>query len=304
MKEKTRQFLSKWFGRLGRRELLNVLSDKAYVKLLYRLRFNKPLNLKNPKTFNEKMQWLKVYDKNPLYTKMVDKYLVKAYVADQIGEEYIIPTLGVWDSFDDIDFNMLPEQFVIKCTHDSGGLVICRDKSKLDKEAVRKKIEKSLKTNYYWHGREWPYKNVPRRVMAETYMQDGDTEYLPVYKFFCFDGKAKIVQTIQNDKMPNETIDYFDREWNLLDLKQKYPNSTNPLSKPALFDKMLEIADTLAKAKKSFIRVDLYFINGRIYFSEFTFFSDSGTAAFCPDSWDSVLGDMIALPPKKNETRA
>lgn len=295
MNEKTRRFLLKWFERFDRRSMLSVLSDTMYLKLLFRLKFDKALNLNTPQTFNEKLQYLKLYDRKPIYTQMVDKYSVKEYVSDIIGSEYIIPTLGIWDSFDDIDFDTLPEKFVLKCTHDSGGLVICRDKSKLDKEAARKKIEKSLKTNYYWRGREWPYKNVPARIMAEAYMQDGDNESLPVYKFFCFGGRACIIQTIQNDKTPDETIDYFDREWTLLDLKQNFPNSLNPLVKPNLFDKMLEIADVLAKVKKNFIRVDLYYINGKIYFSEFTFFSDSGMAVFHPEHWDERLGEMIDL---------
>ena len=275
--------------------MLRVLPDKIYLKTLFELKFDEKLNLKDPQTFNEKLQWLKLYDRNPLYTKMVDKYEVKKYVADLIGEQYIIPTLGVWDSFDEIDFEKLPEQFVLKCTHDSGGLVICRDKSKLKKETARAKIEKSLKVNYYWRGREWPYKNVVPRILAETYMQDGDTVSLPVYKFFCFDGKATICQTIQNDKQPNETIDYFDRDWNLLDLRQNYPNSARPLEKPSCFDEMLNIADTLAQDKKSFLRVDLYVINGNIYFSEYTMFSDSGLAVFHPVEWDKKLGKMINL---------
>ena len=296
MKESVRLSLLKWFNRLERRNLLKVLPDKLYLKTVFKLKFNETLNLKPPKTFNEKLQWLKLYDRNPLYTQMVDKYGVKEYVAGLVGEEYIIPTLGIWDNFDEIDFDALPEQFVLKCTHDSGGLVICRDKSKLDKAAAKQKIEKSLKINYYWRGREWPYKDVPPRILAEKYMQDGDTEALPVYKFFCFDGKATICQTIQNDKQPNETIDYFDRDWNLLDLKQNYPNSPDPLKKPTCYDEMLKIADVLAQDKKSFLRVDLYFINGSIYFSEYTMFSDSGLAVFHPAEWDQRLGEMICLP--------
>lgn len=285
-----------WFERLDRRNVLRILPDKTYLKILYRLKLNKRLDLKNPANFNEKLQWLKLYDRNPLYTRMVDKNLVKEYVANLIGENYIIPTLGVWNSFDEINFDFLPNQFVLKCTHDSGGLVICRDKRNFDFESAKKKIEQCLKKNYYWRGREWPYKNIVPRIVAEKYMQDGDSEVLPVYKFLCFGGKATIVQTIQNDKTPNETIDYFDREWNLLELRQNYPNSPNPLKKPDKFEKMLEIADYLAKERKSFIRVDLFFINGNIYFSEFTFFSDSGTANFYPNSWDEYLGNMINLP--------
>ena len=168
-------------------KLLNCLPDSAYLKLVYRQSVGKKLNLKNPQTFNEKLQWLKLYDRRPEYTRMVDKYEAKRYVAERIGEEYIIPTFGVWDRFDDIDFERLPNQFVLKCTHDSGGLVVCRDKSRLDFQVARKKIEKSLKTNYYLHSREWPYKNVKPRIIAEQYMEDESTEGLLVlmdYKFY------------------------------------------------------------------------------------------------------------------------
>lgn len=283
------------FSVLASRGFYRKVDDEKFLKRKFKMVFKRELNLENPQTFNEKLQWMKLYDRKPEYTKMVDKYEAKKYVADIIGEEYIIPTLGLWDSFDEIDFDSLPEQFVLKCTHDSGGLIICKDKKRLDLKKAKKKIEKSLKTNYYWRGREWPYKNVVPRIVAEKYMQDGSTESLPVYKFFCFDGKATVIQTIQNDKTAIETVDYFDREWNLLELKQNFPNSQAPLSKPKNFEQMLKVADILSKDKKGFLRVDLYEINGQIYFSEFTFFSDGGTAAFSPDFWDYRLGDLIKL---------
>ncbi|MBQ8426733.1 MAG: glycosyl transferase [Clostridia bacterium] len=295
MKEKLRVFLLKCFVRLDRYKILRILSDKAYLKTYYKLKFNKKLNLKDPKTFNEKLQWLKLYDRKPEYSLMVDKYGVKKYIADKIGEEYVIPTLGVWDKFADIDFDSLPEQFVLKTTHDSGGVVICTDKSMFNIGKAKEKLTRSLKRNYFWRGREWPYKYVKPRIIAEELMRDGRYESLPVYKFFCFKGKAFIVQVIQNDKLSNETIDYFDREWNLLDLRQNYPNSSTPILKPNCFAEMLRIADTLASVKKNFIRVDLYVVNEKIYFSEFTFFSDSGTAIFHPKCWDKKLGDMIEL---------
>ena len=301
MREETKVLLLKWFERFARRDLLAFLPDKIYLKLQYQLTFNKKLNLNNPQTFNEKMQWLKLYDRDPIYTTMVDKHRVKAYVSELIGEEHIIPSLGVWDSLDEIDFDSLPEQFVLKCTHDSGGLVICRDKSQFDRSAAREKIEKSLKKNYYRRCREWPYKDVHPRVLAEPYMQDGDSLSLPVYKFFCFNGKVKVIQVILNDKTPSESIDYFDREWNLLPLRQNYPNSDSSLPKPDLLEEMISFAETLAKNRKSFIRVDLYSINGKIYFSEYTFFSDSGLAAFSPEDWDLKLGSWISLPEKTKE---
>ena len=279
------------------KKVSKVLPDKVYISLKYRMRIGKFPNLKNPKTFNEKLQWLKLYNRKPEYTTMVDKYEVKKYVADLIGEEYIIPTLGVWDSFDDIDFDALPDQFVLKCTHDSGGLVICRDKSKLDKEAAKKKIEACLKTNYYWQGREWPYKNVKPRIIAEEYVADpanpGQSS-LWVYKIMTFGGKPKIIQAIQGDKTSSETIDYFDTAWNLLEIRQNFPNSEQPLEKPQSLDRMLSLAEHMS-GEQPFLRVDFYEVNGSPIFSEFTFFSDSGMAAFHPEEWDKKLGDMIKL---------
>ena len=277
------------------KKLSRLLPDKAYIRLAYFRRIHKFPNLKNPKTFNEKLQWLKLYDRRPEYTAMVDKYEVKRIVADKIGEEYIIPTLGVWDSFDAIDFDALPEQFVLKCTHDSGGLVIVKDKSKLDREAARKIIESSLAVSYYWYGREWPYKNVKPRIIAETYMEDSNSEILNVYKIFTFGGEPKIIQTIQNDKTDSETIDYFDTAWNLLEMKQNYPNSMSPLSKPEKLSEMVSLSRILAKDSSPFLRTDFYEINGKVYFSEFTFYSDSGTARFTPSKWDTTLGEWLDL---------
>lgn len=274
--------------------LLNNLPDEAYLKLKYRIRMGKKLNLKNPRTFNEKLQWLKLHDRKPEYTTMVDKAAVKALVAEKIGSQYVIPTLGIWDSFDEIDFDALPDQFVLKCTHDSGGLVICKDIRTLDKEATRKKIEKSLGVNYYLRSREWPYKNVKPRILAEMYMKDSSHEDLPVYKFFCFRGEPRIIQTIQNDKQVNETIDYFDAQWNRLELRQNYPNSDCPLTKPERLEEMLQLVKQLA-GDMPFIRVDLYLLNGDIYFSEYTFYSDAGFSRFYPDKWDAILGDWIRL---------
>ncbi len=280
---------------LNNHKMLNWMPDRTFLRLSYRARMGKSLNLKDPKTFNEKLNFLKLYDRKDIYTQMVDKYGVKSYVADIIGEEYIIPTLGIYESFDEIDFDKLPNQFVLKCTHDSGGLVIVSDKTKLDASKAKEKIEKSLKVNYYWGKREWPYKNVKPRIIAEKYMKDENNDFLPVYKFMCFNGEPRIIQTIQNDKQPNESIDYFDTEWNLLDLRQNYPNSEKPLPRPQKLSDMLGIVKTLANGK-NFIRVDLYLVNDAIYFSEFTFYSDAGLTKFEPEEWDERLGGWISLP--------
>lgn len=270
------------------------MEDEKYIKKMFKLNMGYELDLDNPKTFNEKLQWLKLHNRNPIYTTMVDKYLSKEYVAERIGEKYVAKLFGVWDSFDDIDFDSLPEQFVLKTTQDCGGVVVCKDKRALDKKKARGFLEWHLSREYFYHCREWPYKNVKPRIIAEEFLKDADNEVLPVYKIMCFGGEPKIIQTIQNDKKPNETIDYFDTEWNLLDLRQNYPNSKIPLAKPEKLGEMLEIAKRLS-LDTSFIRIDLYTVNNEIYFSEFTFFSDAGFAAFDPESWDEKLGEWIDL---------
>lgn len=280
---------------LASKGFLNWLPDKPFLILCYAARVGKKLDLTNPYTFNEKIQWLKLYDRKPEYTQMVDKYEVKRLVADAIAEDFVIPTLGIWDNFDDIDFDALPNQFVLKCTHDCGGLVICRDKKTLDVKAARKKIERSLKRNYYYNCREWPYKNVPPRIIAEQYMQDGDNANLPVYKIFNFSGEPRIIQVVQDDKTPHETIDYFDTQWQLLEMRQNFPNSNVPMPRPKQLDEMLEIARKLSIGFP-FIRTDIYEINGKLYFSEYTFYSDAGFAKFTPDCWDEILGSWVEIP--------
>ena len=282
------------------KKLSRILPDKLYIQLAYFWRMKKFPNLRNPKTFNEKLQWLKLYDRKPEYAQMVDKYEAKRYVAEKIGEEYIIPALGVWEKFEEIDFDALPDQFVLKCTHDSGGLVICKDKQTLNKKEAEEKINNSLKENYYYHSREWPYKNVKPRIIAEKYIEDHKKKgrNLDVYKIFCFGGKPMIIQAIQNDKTKEETIDYYDTNWNCLRLRQNYPNSTTPLDKPPQLQRILEIAGALSQGH-SFLRVDLYDVDDKIWFSELTFYSDSGMAKFEPKEWDYRLGQWLILPKPK-----
>lgn len=295
MKIKSIFSFRKWVGLFCWQGFAKKINDKTYLKLLYYSKIGKKLNLNNPKTFNEKLQWLKLYDRKPEYTTMVDKFASKKFVADRIGEEYIVPCLGgPWYSFDEIDFDTLPEKFVLKTNHDSGGVVLCRDKKAFDREKAKAFLEKHLKREYYWLCREWPYKDVKPCIFAEEYMKDAGNDFLPVYKIMCFNGEPKIIQTIQNDKQPNETIDYFDTEWNVLPFRQNFPNSANPLPKPENLDKMLELAKVLTNGK-NFIRVDFYVINGEIYFSEYTFFSDAGFAKFEPDEWDYTLGEWISI---------
>ena len=286
------------FVKLGSMGLFNWMSDETYLKIAYRSLMGKKLDLKNPKTFNEKLQWLKLYDRKPIYTTMVDKYEAKKYVASIIGEQYIIPTLGVWDKFEDIDFDKLPNQFVLKCTHDSGGLVICRDKSKFDIQAAREKINKSLKRNYFWQGREWPYKNVKPRIIAEKYMEDSQTKDLKDYKFMCFNGKVNC-SFVCTERHTNTglKVTFYDRNWKIMPFERHYPRSKTPISKPLNYDKMMELAEILSK-DISFIRVDFYSVQEKIYFGELTFYPGSGFEEFSPFIWDKKIGDWIKLPIK------
>ena len=276
------------------------MDDRRYIEIRYKAIFKKDIDLDHPLTFNEKMQWLKLYNKNPMHSVMVDKYLAKDYVTERIGEQYVAKLLGVWDQVDDIDLTVLPDKFVLKTTHDCGGVVVCKDKATLNLKKTKRFLRKHLKREYFYHCREWPYKNIKPRIIAEEFLADANNEVLPVYKILCFNGKPKIIQTIQNDKKPNETIDYFDTDWNVLELRQNYPNSPKPLIRPQKLDEMLEIAEKLAEGT-SFLRVDLYSVNGDIYFSEFTFFSDAGFAPFYPETWDKTLGDWIKLPEKEEK---
>ena len=278
-----------------------LFPDKLFLKLLFRLHLGYPLNLDNPRTFSEKLQWLKLYNRRPEYTRMVDKYEVKKYVADLIGEEYIIPTLGVWDRVEDIDFATLPNQFVLKTTHSGGntGVVICKDKATFDINACKKKLQKSLHDNIYKSLREWPYKNVKPRIIAEQFLSDDFNSDLPDYKFFCFDGVPHYCQVIK-DRNSEETIDFYDTEWNLQEfiglLATKHSN--NEIDKPFNFKIMIVIARYLSR-NIPFSRVDLYEINGKVYFGEITFFPASGFGKFSPHEWNYTLGNLIKLPEDK-----
>lgn len=278
-------------------KLAAVLPDKLYLSLKYRMKFGKNINWENPQTFNEKLQWLKVYDRNPLYTTMVDKYAAKQYVANIIGEEHIIPTLGVWDRAEDIDFDSLPDQFVLKATHDSGRVLICRDKSTFDREKAIAEMNISLKRDFYAVTREWPYKNVPRRIIAEKYMEDSDSDDLEDYKLMCFNGEVccSFVCSDRNSK-DGLHVTFFDKEWNRLPFTRLYPASDIDIEKPKAYHKMLALAQKLSK-DIPFVRTDFYEINNKLYFGELTFYPGGGFEKFTPDEWDERLGKLIVLPP-------
>lgn len=279
------------------------LSDKTYVKLYYKFSMGKKLNLKNPKTFTEKLQWLKVYDHNPLYTTLVDKYAVKPWVAAKIGEQYIIPTLGVWNSFDEIDFDTLPNQFVLKTTHGGGsaGVVICKNKESFDKESAKTKLEKSLNISGYEKHREWPYKNVPRRIIAEKYINPApNVKDLPDYKWYCFKGEPRYCQVIQ-DRTTNKSIDFFDTNWEHQEFVGLLPVSGSSINsakitpmRPRDLEEQVRIARELAK-DFPFSRIDLYSVGDKTYFGEITFYPASGLGVFEPEEYDAILGKMIKL---------
>lgn len=290
--------LKKGFMFLSNRGFFNKMSDETYLKLRYNCIMGRKLNLDNPVTYNEKLQWLKLYDRKPEYTKMVDKYEAKKYVADMIGEEYIIPTLGVWDTVDDIDFDALPKQFVLKCTHDSGGLVICKDKAELDIEETKNTLNHFLHRNFYSIHREWPYKNVKPRIIAEKYMEDESGYELKDYKFFCFNGKVNAMFIATDRNAETETcFDFFDCNFNHMSVINGHPNTKKEIKKPLGFEKMIELAEKLSSGIPQ-VRIDFYDINGNIYFGEITFFHWSGLKKFEPEKYDKIFGDWITLPNK------
>lgn len=280
------------------------ITDEAFIKIWYRFKTGEKLDLANPVTYNEKLQWLKLYDHNPIYTTMVDKYLVKDYVKEIVGEKYVIPLLGVWDSPNDIDFDTLPQQFVLKVTHGGGnsGVVVCKDKNKLDRMATLKKLNRCMKTDGSIGNKEWPYKNVVHRVIAEEYMEDNTYHELRDYKFFCFGGVPKIMFIASGrGSLPEPYFDFFDMEFNHLNIKSAHPVS--PIdklpSKPISWEEMKMVAAKLSTGLPH-VRIDLYEVNGKVYFGEYTFYHWGGCGSFEPKDWLDKLGSWLTLPSQKN----
>jgi hypothetical protein len=271
-----------------------LYDDKEYLAPKFEESVGYALDFQNPRTFNAKLQWLKLYNHNPLYTTMVDKLAVKSYVADQIGKEYVIPSLGAWDKFEDIDFTKLPEQFVLKCTHDSGSVVLVEAKESLDYEAAKKKLDRALSINYFWMGREWPYKNAQRKIMAEPYMEKA--ENMIDYKFLCFHGEPKMIFTCTERFEPDGLkVTFFDLNWKKQNFERHYPASSKRIEKPGNLELMIKLAKKLSEGIP-FVRVDFYEINGDVYFGEMTFFPGGGMEEFEPKEWDGIMGDWIKLP--------
>lgn len=282
------------FNYLSKLGIFDTMNDKDLLKKKFLIMLGYDLNLENPITFNEKIQWLKIYDRNPEYIKMVDKYNVKKYVASVIGEKYIIPTIASWDNVDDIDWNNLPNQFVLKVTHDSGGVVICKNKNFFDINKAISILKKSIKRDYYMLHREWPYKNVVRRVIAEKYMSE-ESEELIDYKFMCFNGICKCIFTC-TDRYSRDglKVTFYDTKWNILPFERHYNSLKKPEKKPDRLDEMIRLAEILSN-DIPFVRVDFYIINNEIFFGEMTFYPGSGFEEFTPFKWDKILGSWIDL---------
>ena len=280
---------------------LPILPDEIAVKLLYGSVFHRTLDLGNPRTFNEKLQWLKLYDHNPVYTKLVDKHAVKEWAASKMGSDRVVPTVGVWESFDDIDFAALPDSFVLKCTHDSGSTVICRDARAFDRGAARKKLTRALRRNFFYAGREWPYRDVPPHIICEPYIEDFASGELPDYKFLCFDGEPRIMYVATcRQTMPEPYFDFFDMDFKRLDIRNGHPNSpSDRFAKPVEFELMKEFAAELSSGMPH-VRVDFYEVGGRAVFGEMTFYHNCGLLPFEPFEWDERLGSWLTLPERRS----
>lgn len=275
------------------------LPDKYYLMKKYKLMMHRELNLKNPLSFTEKLNWIKLYDRRPEYTMMVDKYAVRQYIKEKVGEEYLVPLIGVWEKVEDIDFASLPNQFVLKCTHDCGAY-ICRDKSKIDTEEIKQWLKYHLGRNYYKWQREWPYKNVKRKIICEQFMENTNGDELVDYKFFCFNGEPKLVM-LNSNRFGEDGLktDIYDINWSHMDMSVgHYPQVGDVFNKPKQFDEMVQASKLLSK-DIPFVRVDFNVWNQKMYFGELTFFDAAGYEEYHPSEYDRIMGDWLNLPPKK-----
>lgn len=285
------------FWRLGLDGHFKSIPDRLYLSLCFRIRIGHWLDWDNPRTFSEKLQWLKLHDRRPDYTRLADKLAVRDYVEKTIGARHLIPLLGAWDSADEIDFDSLPEKFVLKCTHDSDSAIICPDKSKLNIKKARASLAQHLARNYYWASREWPYRDIPPRVIAEQFMVDESGHELKDYKFFCFDGEPKslFIASDRTSEAEETKFDFFDMDFQHLPFTNGHPHSGRTISCPKSFEKMKALARTLSQGFPH-VRVDLYDINGHIYFGELTFAHWGGLTPFVPEEWDATFGSWLKLP--------
>lgn len=289
---------------LMNRGFYDRLSDEEFVRVQYKAAFGREPDLEAPKTFNEKIQWLKLHYRDPRYTELVDKLAVKRVIAETLGERYVIPTIGSWETPEEVPFDSLPEKYVLKCTHNSGsGTVICRNNSQLDRKAALAELHRGMNEDFYKKVREYPYKNVPRRIICEQFLENTGSRDMPDYKFHCFNGEPKFILVCRNRfGKGGMTEDFFTTEWERIPVaRPDHPNSAEPVEKTELLDEMLRISRTLS-AGIPFVRVDLYAANGQIYFGELTFFPASGAKPFLPETYDRIFGDMLELPARNTET--
>lgn len=293
--EKVRKLLTNPQLLLMNTKLSHLVSDKTIITWFYEYHTGKKLDLSDPKTFNEKIQWLKLYDHNPIYTVLVDKLTVREHVERILGMEYLIPHIGVYESPEEIDFSKLPDTFVLKCTHDSGGVVICSDRANFDERAAIIKLKRAMKTNPFWRTREWPYKDLIPKIICEKYIVDESGYELKDYKFFCFDGEPKLIQ-VDFGRFSNHRRNIYDTDWNLIPLSIKFPDDpTVEIPRPSTLDHMMYVAKKLSKGFVH-VRVDLYSVHDKVYFGELTFHHGSGIEEFNPDSYNALLGSWIHLP--------
>lgn len=271
-----------------------VIPDELYLRIAYRIVTGKTLHLNPPVTYNEKLQWLKLNNRKDEYTSMVDKYEVRKFIEKRIGTGYLIPILGVWNNPNEIDFDSLPDRFVLKCTHDCGGIVICKDKSQLDQKAVKMQLSVCMKHNFYYQGREWPYKNVKPRIYAEQYMSDPNAEQLTDYKVFCFNGVPKMIQ-VDYDRYTEHKRQFFDTKWNKMDVSFHFlSDSKKKIAKPVVLDEMLELSQKLSVGIPH-LRTDYYIVGNNLYVGEMTFFHGTGFGKWWPESFDAEMGSWLDI---------
>lgn len=292
-----RSLLQKIICRLAYRRVLDIIPDSAYLRLMFWARLGTRLDLSNVRSLNEKVQWLKLYDRNEQYKTIVDKYAVRQYIAEKIGESYLVPLVGgPWNTFDEIDFNKLPKQFVLKTTHDSGGVVVCKDSNELDRDSAKRKLNASLKRNYFYSGREWPYKDIPHRIIAEKYMEDSGCDELKDYKILCFNGKPENVMVCTGRASGNVRYYFFDFDWNLLRYNygdEKLPEDFS-MPKPVHLNEMYLLAEKLSEGYR-LVRVDLYEANNQVYFGELTLYPDSGFDDDITVETDMYFGSKLII---------
>ncbi|MDT2848674.1 ATP-grasp fold amidoligase family protein [Vagococcus carniphilus] len=288
--------LKKVIGLFLRTKLSRLLSDETFLKIQYKYVTGEKLNLDSPKSFNEKLQYLKIEQREPIFTEVADKFKVREYVSSTIGQEYLIPLYGVYDSFDEINFQDLPDEYVIKTNHNSGGYFLVPDSKKININAARSKLEPMLKKNYYYFTREWPYKNIKPKLICEKYLRENDDMELRDYRFFCFDGEVKFIAVdlsiVDKSKVRRNL---YDKNWKLLDEEISYERDlTEKIPKPKNLSEMIDLAEKLSSNFKH-VRVDLYNINNKIYFGELTMYHQSGYGDIRPQSFNKLMGSWIKL---------